>query len=138
VCPFYGVPAYDSCHRIAGQCRCFCVIEVFCSETLYNVFLSSLFALVFFLEGSLSRLLQMIIFRALPLINHRSVLILLTVKSLLNIKLFKIKMKILKIITSEIQTLVCVWNVIPVYFSVFNLLWLLSEVINTLFLCLCS
>jgi len=80
----------------------------------------------------------MIIFRALPLINHRSVLILLTVKSLLNIKLFKIKMKILKIITSEIQTLVCVWNVIPVYFSVFNLLWLLSEVINTLFLCLCS
>jgi len=51
----------------------------------------------------------MIILLALPFISSRSVLILLAVQSLLNIKLFKIKMKILKIIASEhTNTFVCV------------------------------
>jgi len=51
----------------------------------------------------------MIMLLALPFMIRRSVLILLTVKSLLNIKLLKIKIKILKIIASECtNTFVCV------------------------------
>jgi len=51
----------------------------------------------------------MIILLALPFISRRSVLSLLIVKSLLNIKLIKIKIKILKIIASEYTiTFVCV------------------------------
>jgi len=75
--------------------------------------------LVFFLLGSLSRLPQMIILLALPFISSRSVLILLAVQSLLNIKLFKIKMKILKIIASEhTNTFVCVCEMWSLFISV--------------------
>jgi len=51
----------------------------------------------------------MIILLALHFNSHSSVLVLLTVKNLLNIKLFKIKIKIPKIIASEhTNTFVCV------------------------------
>jgi hypothetical protein len=85
-----------------------CDKAIMLRDTVWH-FLSSLFALVFFLLGSISRLPQMIILLALHLNSRSSLLILLTVKNLLNIKLFKIKIKILKIIASEYtNTFVCV------------------------------